>query len=357
MFSNSKQPITLFASALIAVLTLSGSLPMLSAQGMAGGQVSLVDHPERQEVDVMVNGELFTRYWYHDDLEKTTLYPIYSSNQHLVTRGFPFIPIAGERVDHPHHVGLWFNYGNVNDIDFWNNSSAIAREIKHKYGEIRHQEIARIESMGAKAILEVKADWKNYEKETLLKEETQFTFSVDGHTRIIDRVTTLTANEDIIFHDSKEGMLGIRTARGLELPEEKAVILTDKRGRAKSRKELNNKAVVGDYISSNGKTGGDVWGTRGEWVNLFGKIDGDDVAVVMIDHPQNPNYPTFWHARSYGLFSANPLGQSQFDKTLDAFDFTLAKDDSVTFRYRVLIHDGSKISTAEIEKFKDSFVK
>ena len=27
-----------------------------------------------------------------------------------VTRGFPFQTLPGERVDHPHHAGLWFNY-------------------------------------------------------------------------------------------------------------------------------------------------------------------------------------------------------------------------------------------------------
>ena len=28
-------------------------------------------------------------------------------------------PKTGERIDHPHHMGHWFNYGDVNGLDFW----------------------------------------------------------------------------------------------------------------------------------------------------------------------------------------------------------------------------------------------
>ena len=46
----------------------------------------------------------------------------------MVTRGFPLEPRPGERVDHPHHVGLWFNHGDVNGVDFWNNSESLRPE-------------------------------------------------------------------------------------------------------------------------------------------------------------------------------------------------------------------------------------
>jgi len=31
--------------------------------------------------------------------------------------------------------------------------------------------------------------------------------------------------------------------------------------------------------------------------------------TVIIDHLKNIDYPTFWYAHGYGLFSANPLGK------------------------------------------------
>jgi hypothetical protein len=50
------------------------------------------------------------------------LYPLIADGGITVTRGYPLEPRPGERVDHPHHAGLWFNYGEVNGFDFWNNS-------------------------------------------------------------------------------------------------------------------------------------------------------------------------------------------------------------------------------------------
>ena len=78
-----------------------------------------------RRVDVTVDGQPFTAYVWPTSLKKPVLYPIRTAKGTLVTRGFPLDPRPGERVDHPHHVGLWFNYGDVNGIDFWNNSDAI----------------------------------------------------------------------------------------------------------------------------------------------------------------------------------------------------------------------------------------
>ena len=51
-----------------------------------------------------------------------------------------------ERVDHPHHAGLWFNYGNVNGFDFWNNSDAIKPENRAKMGTILQTKIVSTKS-------------------------------------------------------------------------------------------------------------------------------------------------------------------------------------------------------------------
>jgi hypothetical protein len=67
------------------------------------------------------------------------------------------------------------------------------------------------------------------------------------------------------------------------------------------------------------------------------------VAIAILDHPENPGYPTYWHARGYGLFAANPLGRSIFDTKQPAFNFTLEKGQTATFRYRVMLisHEAS----------------
>ena len=103
--------------------------------GLAQNQAVKFNVDEKaKKVDVIIAGQLFTSYIYPDDLDKPVLYPIYTSKGSVITRGFPRDPRPGERVDHPHHVGLWFNYGDVNGLDFWNNSYAIPSDKKDLYG-------------------------------------------------------------------------------------------------------------------------------------------------------------------------------------------------------------------------------
>ena len=68
----------------------------------------------------------------------------------------------------------------------------------------------------------------------------------------------------------------------------------------------------GNYLTSEGKEGDSAWSTRARWCKMYGKMGSDSVSVVIIDHPSNTNYPTYWHARGYGLFAANPLGENIF---------------------------------------------
>ena len=39
----------------------------------------------------------------------------------------------------------------------------------------------------------------------------------------------------------------------------------------------------------------------------------DVVALAILDHPSNPGFPPYWHARGYGLYAVNNLGQNAFD--------------------------------------------
>ena len=63
--------------------------------------------------------------------------------------------------------------------------------------------------------------------------------------------------------------------------------------------------------------------------------------MAIFDHPGNPAHPTYWHARGYGLFAANPFGVRDFTGDKSANGAVRVKaGDSLRFRYRVLIHPG-----------------
>ncbi len=319
----------------------------------AATKVSFVNDTVAQKVSVRINGKLFTNYVYDGKTPKPILYPIVTKSGKTVTRGFPYEPRAFERVDHPHHVGHWMNYGDVNGLDFWNNSYAIPAEEKHKYGTIHHQAISSLDPENG--VLTVKAVWRSPNGNDLLEETTVFTFSEDGNTRTIKRSTTLSALENVSFTDNKEGMFAIRMARELELPTDKPAIFTDSQGNETTVAASNNEGAGGDYLASEGLTGNDVWGTRNRWVKLYGSIDEEAISVTILDHRENVGYPTYWHARDYGLFAANPLGQAVFSEGKETLNFKLQKSESVTFNYAMVIHNGSVLSNETIEAAFENF--
>lgn len=340
-----------------ACKTNTASQPETSEASTAENKKIQLTHDENaKKVDVVIDGKFFTSFIYPDTLEKQVLYPIVTASGKTLTRGFPLQPKAGERIDHPHHVGLWLNYGNVNGLDFWNNSSAIPAEKKDRYGTIFHKSIDKIESGDEQGILEVTSNWTAPDGKVLLVENTAFYFRASGNSRIIDRFTRLTAqDQEVRFDDNKEGVIAVRVTRELELPSNSPAKYTDASGKPTDVPVLNNEGVVGNYISSEGIEGDAVWGTRGKWMKLYSVMDGEPVSITMIDHPKNPGYPTYWHARGYGLFSANPLGQSEFSKGKEKLNFRLNAGESVVFRYRIIIHSGSEYTAEEINKQFEDF--
>ena len=303
-------------------------------------------------IGVFVEGELFTAYFYPQSIKKPVLFPILTPSGHRITRGFPFEQAAGERVDHPHHIGMWLNYGDVNGLDFWNNSDSVRSEDRHRYGQILHLETIGMESGDEEGRLSVSADWVGPDGAVLLEEKTLYQFRAEDGRRIVDRITTLTASdEEVLFRDNKEGMFALRVTRALEHPENSPAVFTDENGKATDVPVLDNEGVTGHYINSEGVEGGDCWGKRARWMTLRGKIGNELISITILDHPGNPGYPTYWHARGYGLFSANPLGQRVFSDGAEELNFTLPPGASTTFRYRVIIDEGAEhLSAGEIER-------
>ena len=53
----------------------------------------------------MIDGKLFTSFWWTDSVMKLVQYPVYTSSGTEVNRRFPIKPGAGEQTDHHHSIG------------------------------------------------------------------------------------------------------------------------------------------------------------------------------------------------------------------------------------------------------------
>jgi len=189
--------------------------------------------------------------------------------------------------------------------------------------------------------LSVTADWRMPDGSVVLVERTRFVFRAEPGLRGVERVSELEAGpREVRFTDNKEGVLGMRVARALEEPADKPELFTDAEGRPTVVPVLDNTGVNGRYDSSEGVSGGKVWGTRARWMALSGRVGDEDVMLLMVDHPLNPGYPTYWHARGYGLFAANPLGQAVFSDGKERLDLTIAPGRSARFRHLLLVLPG-----------------
>lgn len=317
--------------------------------------ISVIDLPAEKKVIVRINDQLFTQLLYADSLAKPILFPIQAADGLPITRGFPLEPRSDDPTDHPHQVGMWMNYEKVNGIDFWNNSFAIPSDKKHLYGRIITRKISATAS-GETGMIEYDAEWINTTGIVLLKEKTRLEFFQEGKIRGIDRTTELTAATQISMPDAKDGLLGIRVAHELELPVNEISEYKDGNGNQTTIAKTRDLTVNGDFITSTGKKGDAAWGTRGNWCMLFGKRAGVPISITMIDHPNNLGYPTYWHARNYGLLAANPLGQKIFSNGEANLNYKMIKGKSLRFQYRVVITAGLPIPfTGGIGRWVKSF--
>lgn len=325
----------------------------------AGKGVQVVADEAHQRVDITMDGKPFTSYIWPTSLKKPVLYPLITDNGITVTRGYPLEPRSNERVDHPHHAGMWFNYGNVNGFDFWNNSDAIAPQGRSKMGTIYQKKIVSTKSGANRGELVVDSVWITGEGKEILKDTTKYVFMQRQGVRIIDQIVTLQALDKVVFNDDKEGVLGMRVASWLESPDEKGGVFMDASGRPTKVAAVENSTATGVYLTSEGVKGGAVWATRGRWCSLTGHdTDHHEVTIGILDETSNPGFPTYWHARGYGLFAANPLGRSIFDPKQPPFNYTIEKDKSATFHYRVLLFShaaGPDVMNREADSFKAEY--
>lgn len=276
-------------------------------------QVKITQASDR--ISVEVDGKPFTEFFIGSDAPKPYLHPLRSASGKIITRRFPMELVEGESRDHPHHRGLWFTHGEVNGYDFWMNE---LNSKNPKTGRIVTKKVGDVKSGKKNGSIQAQFDWLDPAGTALLREDRTMVFYSNPTERTIDLDIRLTPLVEVNFGDTKEGTFAIRLAPALE-----------------ERK-------TGKMTNAEGKQGEkEVWGTKSNWVDYSGELEGEKLGITIFDHPLNPKHPTYWHSRSYGLFAANPFGEHEFmrDKTKHA-GTTVKPGEVLRFRYRVLIHPG-----------------
>lgn len=312
-------PLLLLLVALIGVHSASGEPVELRRAG--------------QQIDVLIGGHPFTTYYFDPAIAKPFLSPLRSAQGTILTRSFPLrTDIPGEDHDEPHQRAMYFAHGDINGFDFWG-EAAFPKWSKHSastFGRTVFRNVEEMMSGPESGTLRVSFDLVNAGGTAIAEETQNYTFRGGGDVRTIDSEFTIRASHGAVkMGDTKEGTFAIRVVKTLDSP-------------------------PGHIVNSTGATGEkQVWGRRAEWVDYYGNVAGEDVGIAIFDYPDNLRHPTYWHARGYGLFAANPFGLREFtrDRHQDG-SYTIPAGGSLTFRYRVLIHHGDYRQTGIAEAYK-----
>ncbi len=278
------------------------------------------------KVRVEIDGALFTEYHY-TGAPHVYFSPIIGPDGAKMTRAWPMEDVPGEEHDHPHHRSLWFAHGEVNGVDFWTEPASFPTGKAHPTGAIVHDKFLELKGGETEGVIRDALKWVAPDGTVpLTSVQTLRVFQPVGTTKMFDFEMTLTAGDkDVVFGDTKEGTFAMRIAESMRLAQPK------------------KQPGAGHILNDSGVTDDKVWGQHAKWVDMSGPVDGKTVGIAIFDHPTNPRHPPRWHARDYGLFAANPFCEVEMDKAQPkgAGDFKLGVEQSITFRYRIILHEGA----------------
>ncbi|MFG0255514.1 MAG: PmoA family protein [Rhodopirellula sp. JB053] len=288
-------------------------------------------------VTVSLNGEVFVGYRI-DDVNKPYLWPIVGPRGKDMTRTYPMKDVDHEpkkQRDHPHHRGMTFGHEHVvfgtEQADTWHewitfggqqkgpgNAPSTNPRIKH-IGKIVHREFTVLNADHHKAVVEEILDHVSPSGTGMLTEVRRMTFRVEPVGRIIDFDQVLTASAgEVKLHDSKDAGLSIR------VPTNMAV----------------DSRMGGKIVNSKGDRDRNAWSQPAKWCDYFGSIDGEQAGIAFLNHPSSYRFPTRWHVRSYGLFTANPFAMKSFDGSLPDGTTTLSPGEELNLHHRLIFHNG-----------------
>ena len=283
------------------------------------------------DIAVYLDGELFTRYVTTDKVtNKCYFWPIVGPGGAKMTRAFPMQNVAGEKQDHPHHRSVCFGLQNAGGFNTWHERLTFTRNgvVDESrlpgLGVQKHTEIIMSEVQGERATLVVGCDNVTPAGEVYMNQVRTIDFHVaDNGSRLMDIEIVLTGAKDgVTLVGKKDSGLSVRVAHSMCV----------------------DAGLGGRIVNSHGDRDGAAWGKRAPWVDFNGPVEGETMGIAMLNHPDSFRYPTPWHVRTYGLFTANPFALREVAGEDESGDYELRAGESITLKHRLIFHKGDDVA-------------
>lgn len=275
-------------------------------------------------LQVSIGGKPFTCYNYSSEYPRPFLYPFLSHDGVQVTRSFPMRDdIPGEDTDHKHHRSVWIAYGEVNGTDNWCENEG--------HAWIRHKAFDEVISGPVFGRIRSRNLWTSADGVGQMTDVREFTIYNIDNERVVDvKVGFIASEGDVLLKDTKEGgIISVRVASSMD---------GDKGG-----------MIVNSY---GGRTEAETWGRPAQWVDYYGPVNGKTYGITLMDHPSSFRYPTRWHVRDYGLFTANPFALKAYEPKRNwSGDHTIKRGERIDFCYRLLVHESDTQAAGVSERY------
>ena len=322
-------------------LVLAFLSALLSTGILANQKITNPDKPLaslkhlKDGIEIYIGGEFFARYNFKI-LSQPIIWPVKAPGGITMLRDWPIKrDTEGEANDHPHHRAIFIGHQSLNGINYWHN------QYKNS-GVIKHLKIIDEQSGKEEALIKTLNAWTDKTGIKIGQDVRTLRFGGDQTARYLDLELEMRAtNQDLVFEEFKDGFVGIRTHSDLRLT---------------PNSKLGVNEVFGRALNSEGVEGKSIWGKRADWVHYFGKVNGKQAGIAFLSHPSNlrkKGMKSWWHARDYGLISANPFAPVKLGGN---GNHVIKKGETLSLHYRMIFHRGSHKQAKIADRFA-SFAK
>ncbi|MHC4397405.1 MAG: DUF6807 domain-containing protein [Planctomycetota bacterium] len=236
------------------------------------------------------------------------------SGRSLTRMGHPHDPES-----HSHHNSVWISHHDVGGTDFWSDGGKC---------KIRHKRIVKFEDGDQASSIIAENQWLAGKDKVLLHETRRVTAVPleDSEWLMIIDMEFKADVAAVTLGKTPFGMIGVRMA--------KTIGVNDGGGTIR-----NSEGAVNEK---------EVFWKQARWVDYSGPItSGTQEGITLFDHPDNPNFPSYFHVRNDGWMGASLTHNSPR---------TIQIDKPLRLRYGLYIHSDMKPKQA-IETIWKQFSK
>jgi hypothetical protein len=263
-------------------------------------------------------------YYYTTERSKAYMHPLRLADGTIVT--------AFEPADHPWHRGLWFSWKYLNGINFWEESESGASEGHTVFAgtDASTQDDAGVH-------MATRYEYRTPKNAVLLHER-----------RAVDLRPLAEGVLAIDWHCSFTAASVVHFDRTAFAPE------TPWGGYAGFSFRASERWQDVHGLDSEGRVDLQIQHQRARWVQISGVGEhGHSGGVAILDHPENPRYPTHW----YYSISTGPLAFTLLNPALllqQSLD--LSAGEQLDLRYRLLLLD-DPLSAQELDRRHAEFLE